>query len=153
MPAPTPPADGATHWESDWLIPILNNLTDNKEPAGLSTTTKAALSGTYAPLVAPTTTQTGTAYTLTLGDANSVVESNSASAATFTVPPNSAMAFSVGTTVIVRQYGAGQVTVAAGSGVTIRSRGGALKTAGQYAEASLTKRAADEWVLSGDVTS
>lgn len=97
------------------------------------------------------TTQAGTTYTLALVDANTVVESNNAAAVTVTVPPNSAAAFPVGTTIGLRQYGAGQVTVAAGSGVTLRSRDGVLKLAGQYAEAALTKRAADEWVLTGDL--
>lgn len=110
----------------------------------------AALSGTYAPLLTTQTTKTGS-YTLTIGDAGGLVEVNSASASTLTVPPNSSAAFPVGTTVAVRQYGAGQVAVAAGAGVTIRSRGAALQLAGQYAEATLTKRATDEWVLSGDV--
>lgn len=98
-----------------------------------------------------TTTQTAAAYTLLLADAATLVETSNAAANTLTVPPNSAVPFAVGTVIGLRQYGAGQTTVAAGAGVTIRSRGGALKLAGQYAEASLVKRGADEWVLTGDV--
>lgn len=98
-----------------------------------------------------TNTQTDS-YVLALADTGLVVELNKATACTLTVPPNSSVTFAVGTVVVVRQYGAGQVTVTAGAGVTIRSRGAALKLAGQYAEASLTQRAADEWVLSGDIT-
>lgn len=114
--------------------------------------TKLATTAFVAAALGLTQTTKTTAYTLVLADANTLVEGNSASALTFTVPPNSSVAFPVGTVVSLRQYGAGQVTVAAGSGVTIRSRGGALKLAGQYAEAALTKRATDEWVLSGDIT-
>ena len=97
-------------------------------------------------------TQTGTSYTLVLTDAGKIVETNNASANTLTVPPNSSVAFPVGTYLSVRQYGAGQTTLVAGSGVTLRSRGAALKLAGQYAETTLTKRATNEWVVSGEVT-
>jgi len=95
--------------------------------------------------------QTGTSYTLVLGDAGLVVECNNGSAVTLTVPPNSSVAFPVGTVLEVFQQGAGQVTITAGVGVTIRSRNG-LKLAGQYAVASLRKRATDEWVCAGDTT-
>ncbi len=105
----------------------------------------------YAPLLLTQSTQI-ISYTLTLSDAGTLVELNSASAVALTVPPNSSAAFPVGTAVAVRQYGAGQVTITAGSGVTINSRGAAYKTAGQYSEASLTKRAVNEWFLVGDLT-
>jgi hypothetical protein len=48
------------------------------------------------------------------------------------------------------QTGAGQVTVAAGAGVTLRSQGSKFKLNGQYAAASLLKIATDEWVLIGN---
>jgi hypothetical protein len=95
-------------------------------------------------------TQTGTTYTLVLADAGKIVEMNNASANTLTVPPNSSVAFPVGSFLSVRQYGAGGTTVAPGSGVTINSYGGGLRLGGQYAEATLTKRATDEWILSGE---
>lgn len=90
-------------------------------------------------------------YTLVLTDAGQLVEITSGSSNNLTVPPNSSVAFPVGTVIGVRQYGAGTTTIVPGAGVTIRSRGGLLNMAGTYAEASLTKRATDEWVLSGDV--
>lgn len=102
-------------------------------------------------LLVAQTQQTGTAYTFVLADASTLVESNNAVAVTVTVPPNSSVAYPVGTTLAIRQYGAGQVTIAPGAGVTIRSRGASLKLAGQYSEATLTQRATDEWVLSGDL--
>jgi hypothetical protein len=94
-------------------------------------------------------TQTGTAYTLVLSDAGRAVEMNNATANTLTIPPNSLVALPVGTVVEVLQLGAGQTTVAAGSGVTLRAPDGA-KLARQYASASLRKRADDEWVLAGN---
>lgn len=92
-------------------------------------------------------------YTLVIGDADKLVEMNNASANNLTVPPNSSVAFSVGTQIIIAQYGAGQTTVVAGSGVTIRSSGGKLKLTGQYSGGTLIKIATDEWYLFGDIAS
>lgn len=95
--------------------------------------------------------QTGTTYTLVLGDAGLCVEMNNASANTLTVPPNSSVAFPIGTNLIVRQMGAGQTAVAAGAGVTIRTAA-SLTARVQYSQLTLHKRATDEWVLGGDMT-
>jgi hypothetical protein len=103
------------------------------------------------PALVSTNVQTGNAYTLTLTDGGLVVETTSSSAVTITLPKNSSVTFPVGITIALRQYGSGQLTVAADTGVTIRSRGNVYKCAGQYAEAVLTKRATDEWILSGDL--
>lgn len=89
-------------------------------------------------------------YTLTLGDAGEAIEVNSATAKVVTVPPASSVAWLPGTVITVYQAGAGNVTVAPGSGVTIRNNA-ALR--GQYAEASLRYRGSDEWVLAGDLVS
>lgn len=97
-----------------------------------------------------TNTQVG-AYTLALGDAGNVVELDAATAAAVTVPANATVPFPIGTVVTLRQYGLGNLTVAAAAGVTIRSAGGALRLSGQFAEATLTKRGTDEWVLAGNI--
>lgn len=97
------------------------------------------------------TTQAGTTYTLALADWGTIVEFTSASAVTVTVPPNASVAFPVGTAIELVQYGAGQVSVAAGAGVTIRSPSGKLKLTGQYSAALLRKRATNEWFLQGDI--
>jgi hypothetical protein len=94
--------------------------------------------------------QTGTTYTLLLVDDSKVVTLSNASAITATVPPNSSVAFPIGSQVNLVQTGAGQVTVAAGAGVTLRSQGSKFKLNGQYAAASLLKIATDEWVLIGN---
>lgn len=91
-------------------------------------------------------------YTLVLTDANKVVEMNVASANNLTIPPNSSVAFPIGTVIEGFQLGAGQVTFVPGAGVTIRSPGSKLKLTGLYSSASLRKRATDEWVLCGDLT-
>lgn len=96
--------------------------------------------------------QTGTTYTLVLTDAHKFVTLSNASAITMTVPPNSSVAFETGDQVNLMQLGAGQVTIAAGSGVTIRSAGSKLKTNAQYAVATLVKIDTDTWVAVGNLT-
>jgi len=96
--------------------------------------------------------QTGTTYTLVLTDAHKLVTQSNASAITTTIPPNSSVAFEIGDQVNLLQLGAGQVTVAAGAGVTIRSEGTKLKLKGQYAAATCIKIASDEWVLVGNLS-
>jgi hypothetical protein len=97
-------------------------------------------------------TQTGTTYTLAIGDASKSVEMNNAAANTLTVPPNSSVPFPVGTVIEVCQLGAGQTTIAADSGVSIKSPGSKLKLTEQFSSGSLRKRGTDEWVLTGDIT-
>jgi hypothetical protein len=97
-------------------------------------------------------TQTGTTYTLVLADASKLVTLSNASAITLTVPANSSVAYPAGTQILLAQLGVGQVTVAAAGGVTVSSRGTALKIAGQYGMATLVKTGTDTWILSGDIT-
>ena len=91
-------------------------------------------------------TQTGTTYTLALVDAAGIVEMNNASANVLTVPPNSSVAFAIGTRMDITQYGAGATSIAAGAGVTLR---GNLNVNAQYEGVSIYKRATDEWVITG----
>ena len=99
-----------------------------------------------------TNEQTGTTYTLALTDDGKVVEMNNASANTLTVPPNSSVAFPVGSQIVVLQTGAGQTTLAAGAGVTVNSKDGNLKLSAQWCAATLIKRATDVWVVVGDLS-
>lgn len=95
-------------------------------------------------------------YTLVLADAGKSVGMNSASATVLTVPPNSTVAFPIGTVIEVCRLGAGVVTIAQGASVVLRNY---LEAAGttnrtvnaQYSSASLRKRATDEWVLDGNL--
>ena len=92
-------------------------------------------------------------YTLVLGDAGKLVEMNVSSANNLTVPPNSSVAFPVGTQILVVQLGTGQTTVVAGSGVTVNSKDGNLKLSAQYCGVTLIKRDTDTWYALGDLTS
>jgi hypothetical protein len=103
---------------------------------------------------APATSVTGpsgTSITLAATDDGKLVELNNASAITLTVAPNSSVPFAIGAQITILQTGAGQVTVAAGAGVTIVSNPG-LKLRAQFSGATLLKRGADSWVLLGDIT-
>lgn len=91
-------------------------------------------------------------YELVLSDRNKIVEMNVAGANNLTVPLNSSIAFPVGTQILISQYGAGQTTIVATGGVTIRSKDGNLKLTDQYSAATLVKIATNEWYLFGDLT-
>jgi hypothetical protein len=95
--------------------------------------------------------QTGTSYTLVLTDSDKLVTTSNAAANTMTIPPNSSVAFSVGTQIVGMQLGAGQTSFVAGSGVTIYSSGSKLKCTGQYSGYTLIKKATDTWLLMGDI--
>lgn len=88
-------------------------------------------------------------YTLVVGDADKLVEMNVASANNLTVP---ASTFSAGTQILLAQYGAGQTTIVAGSGMTIRSNGGKLKLSAQYSGATLVFISGTECYLFGDIS-
>lgn len=94
--------------------------------------------------------QTGTTYTLVLTDAarTAFVTMTNGGASTLTVPPNSSVAFPVGSVVEGAQLGAGQVTLTPGAGVTINATPGA-KIAAQYGTFGLLKTATDVWLAYG----
>jgi len=95
--------------------------------------------------------QTGTTYTAALSDDGKLITLDNGSAITFTVPPNGTVAFGIGTQLNIMQLGAGQVTITAGAGVTLRSAGTKVKTNGQYSVATCVKIASDTWVLVGNL--
>lgn len=120
------------------------------DPAGGTPITATELNRMEDGISPPLSTQTAS-YTLVLNDSGKMIEMDVAAANTLTVPANSVAAFPVGTHIGIRQYGVGQITITPATGVVIRSRGDAFKTAGQYSEAVLTKRSIDEWILTGDL--
>jgi len=116
---------------------------------GVTSAVQTQLDSKTAKLI--TTNRQTASYTLVLGDADKLVEMNVATANNLTVPPNSSVAFATGTQILLAQYGAGQTTIVAGSGVTIRSNGAKLKLNVQYSGATLIKIDTDEWYLFGDI--
>ncbi|MBB3842224.1 hypothetical protein FHS57_006255 [Runella defluvii] len=94
-----------------------------------------------------------TSYTLALADAWGIVEQDVATANTVTIPPNSSVAFEIDTACTVIQLGAGQVTIVAGAGVTLRTADGKLKLRVQYSSCTMIQRAINDWYVIGDTTS
>jgi hypothetical protein len=97
--------------------------------------------------------QTGTTYSLVIGDATyKLVTCSNAAAITVTVPPS---LFAIGDTINLQQIGAGQVTFAAGAGVTITSTGAtsaAPKLRAQFSAATVICTAADTFTIVGDLS-
>ncbi len=91
----------------------------------------------------PINTQTAN-YVLAMTDLGGIVEMNLAGANTVTVPANATVAFPLGTRIMVIQAGAGQTTIVAAGGVTLRNAGA---LAAQWNAAWLYKRGTDEWVM------
>jgi hypothetical protein len=107
---------------------------------GTTTTQIATTAFVNAPQTVTTRTASGT---LVVGEANAIVEVNSAAATTITIPPNSSVAFPVGTIIEILQVGAGVVTAQGGAGVQMDGTGA---TAGQWKSVFLRKRATDTWI-------
>lgn len=116
---------------------------------GTTTARTAAALESLVDLAAGTTQ--ATSRTLTLSDLGRTIECTSATAMALTVPPNASVAFPVGTVIEILQYGAGQVTITPGVGVTIDTPA-SLTTRTQFSTVALRKRATNEWVALGDLT-
>jgi len=105
-------------------------------------------------LVETVNAQTGTTYTPVLSDAKQMVTLNNASAITVTIPPASSVAYTAGSKIDFIAKGAGQVSFAQGSGVTIRSTGAtatAPKLRVQYSAATCWYEGSDVWYIVGDI--
>jgi hypothetical protein len=118
---------------------------------GTNTTQIATTAFVQQELSSPFNRQTAS-YTLVLADRNKCVEMNLAGANNLTVPPNSSVAFPINTEITIFQYGAGQTTIVAGAGVTLRSKSGQLKIGNQYTAVTLKKVGTDEWYVIGNVS-
>jgi hypothetical protein len=100
-----------------------------------------------------TISQKTDSYTLSsLTERDSMIEISKSSAVTLTVPADATVDYPVGTSINILQTGSGQITVAPASGaVTINATPG-LKLRAQWSSATLLKRAANTWVLLGDIS-
>lgn len=90
--------------------------------------------------------------TLELSDAGKDLVCANGSAITVTVPLYASAAFPLDTEIVVFRAGAGAVTVAFASGVTVWCRESAYGIADRYSSVLLKKRAADNtWSLEGNI--
>ena len=99
--------------------------------------------------------QTGTTYTPVLADAGKIVTLNNGSAITLTIPPNSGVAYPIGSSLTFISIGAGLTTFAQGSGVTIASAGGTATApiiTAQHNSATAIKIATNTWQVIGALT-
>lgn len=111
----------------------------------------AGAAAVYSPITRQVNAQTGTTYTFVLADAGKLVTLTNSSPVTATVPPNSDVAFPIYTQIDVAAIGAGQVTLAQGSGVTIASEDSKKKLTKRYSTGTLIKIATDTWLLAGSI--
>ncbi len=102
------------------------------------------------PSITPISQKTA-GYTTVLSDRDSLIEINSSSGVTLTIPTNASVAYPVGTSFDILQTGTGQVTIAGDSGVTVNATPG-LKLRTQWSSATLFKRGTNTWVVYGDLS-
>jgi len=93
-----------------------------------------------------------TAYTITSANSAKTTEFTAATDVTITIPSDpSNTTWPIGSSVEVRQMGAGRLIFSVTSPATIVSSDGYLKTRTQYSSAFLEKRASNSWILTGDI--
>jgi hypothetical protein len=99
--------------------------------------------------------QTGTSYTTVLADNGKLVTQANAASITTTIAPFGSVAYPVGAQINFTQFGAGQVTIQGGSGVTVVSTGATAatpKTRAQYSTATAICTSQDNWLVVGDIS-
>lgn len=131
---------------SYWMV-----LTEDGPQGVPGELTSAEAAATYSAIKRTIRSISGTSDTLVIGDAGNLVQSTNGSGTTITVPPNSSVAFEIGTQIDFTQEGAGQVTFAQGDGVTINSSDSKKKINKRYESATLIKTATNTWTLIGSL--
>lgn len=116
--------------------------------ANLKATLKTYFDGLYAPLIT-LVTESATSRTLGLSDVNTIISCTNSGAVTITVAPQSSVTWVDSPPIMVVQKGTGQVTIAPGSGVTLRTSR-SLATYAQYSIITIKRLASDEWLVFGD---
>lgn len=81
---------------------------------------------------------------------DNIIEVNSSSATTITIPLDSAFNFPIGASLDIIQVGTGQVTISGSVGVTINATPG-LNLRTQWSSCTLLKRSANTWIVYGDL--
>jgi len=86
-------------------------------------------------------------YTLQLSDSGKLVQVNSSSAGTVTIPPESIVPFRTGTRIAIQQYGPGSVSIQTGPGVVLRDPNAMSSISTQYDLRVILKISSNEWVV------
>ena len=116
----------------------------------------ASLYATNAVIDHPLTNERTANYTLVIGDDGIIIEANSTSPITITVPLYATTPFPVGTKITIIRTNTGAVTIAGATvAVTVNATPG-LNLRAQWSSATLLKRGtnvSNTWVLMGDLSS
>lgn len=100
--------------------------------------------------VTPPDPVSGTSYTFTLDDGASIVKRFTAATA-ITATIDGSAPIPVGTTILWRQAGAGQINFTGTNGALIRAVGLVTHSQGQWSQGSLTKDTSTVWILAGEI--
>jgi hypothetical protein len=104
------------------------------------------------PTLTVQTAKTGN-YTVAAVDISQLIQMNSTGALTLFIPTDTTFDFPIGTQINVVQINTGQVTIAAVTpGTTTVNATPGLKLRAQWSGATLVKRAANTWWVTGDLT-
>lgn len=96
---------------------------------------------------------TPTGRVLALTDAYKVLDCSNTGAISLQIPLNSAVAFDIGTIIVIERNGSGSVTVFSPTGVTINGVDAeSYVITNQYDACSIRKRATNDWVIKGNIT-
>ena len=141
-------ANGVKDWirvSSDWTKNGTNiSTTDNISTTGnLTGSSTSKLSGFGTKINTITTS-----YQLNALDNSGVIQSNSNSAISLTIPIDLPSGFNC----MILQYGNGQITFTAASGVTLINRNFYNKTMGQYALVTVLHIGSNIFVISGELS-
>jgi hypothetical protein len=139
-------------------------VTTNKIASSIALTTPnigaatgASLNCTNAVIDHPATNVRTTNYTLVLGDDGIIIETNSTSAVIISIPLEATVAFPIGTKITIIRANSGAASVVGVSGVTLNCTPQGTANTGnlraQWSAATLLKRAANSWILMGDLSS
>jgi hypothetical protein len=127
---------------------IQNTVTLTTPVIGVATGTSLNVTGNVISHVVPNTIVG--AYTLALTDDGTIIQKNDSSGVAVTIPGDSSVNFAVGTQIVIIQVGTGQTEIVAGAGAVVNGTPG-TKLRQQYSSAVCYKRAANHWVVLGDL--
>ena len=98
------------------------------------------------------TSSAATSYTISSSNSGRMTEFTSGTDVTITIPNDASnTTWPIGSSLELRQMGAGRLIFSVTSPATIVSTDGYLKTRTQYSSAFLEKRANNSWILTGDI--
>lgn len=98
------------------------------------------------------TSSAATSYTISSANSGKMTEFTAGTDVTITIPSDpSSTTWPIGSSLELRQMGAGRLIFSATSPATIVSTDNYLKTRTQYSSVFLEKRASNSWILTGDI--